>query len=349
MVMLVDVPRMAAWIGQVGPEAAIAGIRARLEADYRRWPQFDKTPRVASHSPLGVIELMPIADADRYAFKYVNGHPSNPMRGYQTVTAFGALAEVHHGYPLLVAEMTLLTALRTAATSAMAAAALARPGSRTMALIGNGSQSEFQAIGMRDALGIDRLQIWDTDPAAMDKISRNLSPLGFEIVRATSAQDACAGADVVTTCTADKALARIVEDAWIGPGTHLNAIGGDCPGKTEIDPALLERSQIFVEYTPQTRIEGEIQQLSADHPVTELWTVLDGSSPGRTDPSAITVFDSVGFALEDFSALNYLADAVAGTEFAGSIDLVAAPDDPRDLYSLIAATEARDSWGASAA
>lgn len=337
MVMLVDVPRMSAWIAHEGAPAIIDAIRARLEDDYRRWPQFDKTPRVASHSPIGVIELMPIADADRYAFKYVNGHPENPLRGFQTVTAFGALADVHNGYPVLIAEMTLLTALRTAATSAMAARALARPDCATMALIGNGSQSEFQALGMRAALGVSRLRIWDTDPAAMDKLTRNLGPLGFEIHRATSAEDACRGADIVTTCTADKALATIVRDDWIAPGTHLNAIGGDCPGKTELDPAILARADVFVEFTPQTRIEGEIQQLAPDHPVTELWTVLDGSTPGRTSSSQITVFDSVGFALEDFSALSYVADAVAGTAFAGEVDLIAEPHDPRDLFSLVAA------------
>ncbi|WP_084079035.1 ornithine cyclodeaminase [Demequina sp. NBRC 110057] len=340
MVMLVDVPRMASWISYVGPEAAIEGIRSRLEADYRRWPDFDKTPRIAAHSPLGVIELMPIADAERYAFKYVNGHPANPLRGYQTVTAFGALADVHNGYPVLVAEMTLLTALRTAATSAMAAVALARSDSHTMAVIGNGSQSEFQALGMRAALGIDTLRIWDTDPTAMAKLARNLAPLGFEIHCATSAEDACRGADIVTTCTADKTLATIVRDEWIAPGTHLNAIGGDCPGKTELDPAILNRGDVFVEFTPQTRIEGEIQQLHPDHPVTELWTVLDGTVAGRTHDDQVTVFDSVGFALEDFSALSYLADAVAGTRFAGTVDLIADPDDPRDLFSLVAGEEA---------
>ncbi|WP_084099675.1 ornithine cyclodeaminase [Demequina sp. NBRC 110051] len=340
MVMLVDVPRMSAWIAHTGTAHAIVGLRDRLEADYRRWPQFDKTPRIASHSPIGVIELMPIADADRYAFKYVNGHPENPVRGFQTVTAFGALADVHNGYPILIAEMTLLTALRTAATSAMASSHLARPDSTTMALIGNGSQSEFQALGMRAALGISRLRLWDTDPSAMDKVARNLEPWGFEIYRATSAEDACRGADIITTCTADKALATIVRDEWVAPGTHLNAIGGDCPGKTELDPAILTRGDVFVEFTPQTRIEGEIQQLDPDHPVTELWTVIDGTVPGRTSAEQVTVFDSVGFALEDFSALAYLADAVAGTAFAGEVDLVAEPHDPRDLFSLVAAATA---------
>lgn len=340
MVMLVDVPRMTAWIRDTGAERIIADIAARLEADYARWPQFDKVERIAAHSPIGVIELMPIADADRYAFKYVNGHPINPTRGLQTVTAFGAYADVHTGYPLLIAEMTLLTALRTAATSAMVAKRLARPDSQVMALIGNGSQSEFQALGMRGALGISRLRIWDTDPAAMDKLERNLAPQGFEIYRATSAEDACRGADVITVATADKALATIVADAWVKPGMHLNAIGGDCPGKTELDTDILRRASVFVEYEPQTRIEGEIQHLPANSPVTEFWRVVTGEAPGRRNSAEITVFDSVGFALEDLTALAHVHDAVKGTPYAGEIDLVASPSDPRDLFGMVAPTHA---------
>lgn len=340
MVMLVDVPRMSAWIAHEGAPAIIDAIRARLEDDYRRWPQFDKTPRIASHSPIGVIELMPIADADRYAFKYVNGHPENPLRGFQTVTAFGALADVHNGYPVLIAEMTLLTALRTAATSAMAARALARPDCATMALIGNGSQSEFQALGMRAALGVSRLRIWDTDPAAMDKLTRNLGPLGFEIHRATSAEDACRGADIVTTCTADKANATILTAAMVEPGMHINAIGGDCPGKTELDPAILTPGSVFVEFPEQTRIEGELQQLPADFPVTELWQVITGDAVGRTSADQVTVFDSVGFAIEDFTMLRYLRDSLAGTPYAQDIDLVVDPDDPKDLFGLVAGSDA---------
>ncbi|WP_062077945.1 ornithine cyclodeaminase [Demequina globuliformis] len=335
MVMLVDVPRMTAWIRHTGAERIIADIAARLETDYARWPQFDKVERIAAHSPIGVIELMPIADADRYGFKYVNGHPANPARGLQTVTAFGAYADVHTGYPILIAEMTLLTALRTAATSAMAARHLARADSEVMAIIGNGSQSEFQALGMRGALGITSLRIWDTDPAAMDKLQRNLEPHGFTVYRATSARDACRGADIITTATADKALAQIVANDWVEPGMHLNAIGGDCPGKTELDTDILRRADVFVEYEPQTRIEGEIQHLPADHPVTELWTVITGQATGRTSPAQITVFDSVGFALEDLTALAHVADAVQGTEFAGEIDLVASPADPRDLFGMV--------------
>ena len=337
MTSFVGVRSMAAWVADTGPEHVIAGLVDELDRDFRRWESFDKSPRVASHTPFGVIELMPTSDHETYGFKYVNGHPSNPARGFQTVTAFGVLAEVHNGYPTFLAEMTILTALRTAATSALAARALARPDSRVMAMIGTGSQAEFQALAFRTALGIDRLRVFDVDPDAVAKLARNLLPLGFTIEVAGSVAEALDGADIVTTCTADKARATVVADELVRPGMHLNAIGGDCPGKTELDPAILDRSAVFVEYTPQTRIEGEIQQRGDDFAVTELWQVLALQAPGRSDADQVTVFDSVGFAIEDFSALRYVRDRVVGTQYAQEIDLVADPDDPKDLFGLVGA------------
>ena len=333
----VDVRNMVRWATSTGPETIISGMVGYLRDDFRRWESFDKSARVASHTPLGVIELMPTSDLETYAFKYVNGHPSNPARGFQTVTAFGVLADVHNGYPTLLAEMTLLTALRTAATSAMVAKELARPDSTTMAMIGAGSQAEFQALGFRTALGIDRLRVWDTDPDALQKFVRNLAPLGFDITLATSAADAVTGADIITTCTADKALATVLTSDLVVPGVHINAIGGDCPGKTELEAAILDRASVFVEYPPQTRVEGEIQQMAPDFPVTELWKVILGTERGRTSADQITLFDSVGFAIEDFSALRYLRDSVAATDFFDEIDLVAAPENPKDLFGMIGA------------
>jgi ornithine cyclodeaminase len=334
MTAFVDVAHMVRWVASRGTGTVIRELSEYLEADFRRWQSFDKSERVANHTPFGVIELMPISDPELYAFKYVNGHPFNPSRGYQTVTAFGVLADVHNGYPVFLAEMTLLTALRTAATSALVARALSRPDSRVMAMIGTGSQSEFQAIAFRELLGISTLRVWDTDPASTAKFVRNLEPLGFDIEAATSSADAARGADIVTTCTADKSNAVVLADADVAPGMHINAIGGDCPGKTELDPATLGRSTVFVEYPPQTRIEGEIQQMDAAFPVTEVWTVLAGLAPGRTTPEQVTVFDSVGFALEDFSALRYVRDQTAGTPFSTELYLVADSDDPKDLFGF---------------
>ena len=121
----------------------------------------------------------------------------------------------------------------------------------------------------------------------------------------------------------------------IGAGVHLNAIGGDCPGKTELHRDILLRSDIFVEYAPQTRIEGEIQQLDRAHPVTELWQVLTGRAPGRRDARQITLFDGVGFAIEDFSALRYIRDQLAHAAFRSISTCSPTPTIPRDLYGML--------------
>jgi ornithine cyclodeaminase len=143
------------------------------------------------------------------------------------------------------------------------------------------------------------------------------------------------GAQIITTVTADKQYATILTDNMVGAGVHINAVGGDCPGKTELHKDILLRSSIFVEYPEQTRIEGEIQQLDADHPVIELWQVILGQAKGRTDAREITLFDSVGFAVEDFSALRYVRSKLAETGFCTQLDMIADPNDPRDLFGMI--------------
>ena len=339
IVPFVSVDNMMRLVLSVGVERFLIELSTYIEEDFRRWPTFDKTPRVASHSVDGVIELMPTSDGTLYGFKYVNGHPKNMREGKQTVTAFGVLADVGSGYPMLLSEMTLLTALRTGATSAMAARRLAPQGASTMAIIGNGAQSEFQALAFGAILGIRNLRLYDIDPDATEKCRRNLAPLGFSITACRTGQEAVERADVITTVTADKQYATILTDNMVGSGVHINAVGGDCPGKTELHRDILKRSSIFVEYAPQTRIEGEIQQLPADHPVTELWEVLNGAAPGRTSAGEVTLFDSVGFAIEDFSALRYVRDKLAGTSFYQELDLLADPDEPRDLFGMLVRAE----------
>ena len=318
-----------------GVENCMAEIAEYLEEDFRRWPLFDKTPRVASHSQEGVIELMPTSDGIDYGFKYVNGHPKNMKEGLQTVTAFGLLASVDTGYPVLLTEMTVLTALRTAATSAIATKYLARSGSKTAAMIGNGAQSEFQALALKKICGVEAVHLYDIDPKATVKCAKNLEGTGIVVKSFTTAEDALEGADIVTTCTADKLCATILTDNMIGAGIHINAIGGDCPGKTELHSDILLRSDIFVEYPPQTRIEGEIQQLDADHGVTEMWEVFLNQKSGRTSDRQITLFDSVGFAIEDFSALRFIRDALDDHAFYEKQDMLADPDDPRDLFGMV--------------
>jgi ornithine cyclodeaminase len=342
MVDFIGIERVQELLARRGTARFIEELAAEIHNDYLRWDLFDKSPRHATHSDVGVIELMPASDGRLYAFKYVNGHPKNTAVGLLTVTAFGVLADVHTGYPLLLSELTLTTALRTAATSALAATRMARPNSRVMALIGNGAQSEFQSIAFHHMLGVREVRLYDTDVHATDKLERNLARLrlaGLKVVRCASTAAAVQGADIITTVTADKCNATILTPDMIVPGVHLNAVGGDCPGKTELHRDILLRpdARVVVEFEPQSRIEGEIQQLDAAFAVTELAQVLAGTRAARTSARDVTIFDSVGFALEDFSSLRYLLRIHHEERGAqAQIDLVPDLDDPKDLFALLA-------------
>ncbi|MBA4342010.1 MAG: ornithine cyclodeaminase [Methylibium sp.] len=333
MTRFIDVPTMSRLVQEIGLAPFIGELADTIQQDFIRWPDFDKSARVANHSEIGVIELMPVSDAKRYAFKYVNGHPANTQRGLYTVMAFGVLAEVDTGYPVLLSELTLATALRTCATSLMAARALARPDSRRMALIGNGAQSEFQALAFHHHLGIEEIAVYDVDPHATDKLMRNLSVYtDLKLIRAKSTAEAVRGADIVTTVTADKAYATIITPEMIEPGMHINGVGGDCPGKTELHADVLRAARVFVEFEPQTRIEGDIQQLPADFPVVDLWRVLAGTETGRQSAEQVTVFDSVGFALEDYATLRYVNSQAERLQLGSHVQLVPTADDPKDLF-----------------
>ncbi|SMG11595.1 ornithine cyclodeaminase [Paraburkholderia susongensis] len=347
MTRFVDVPTMSRLVETIGVPRFIDELSNTIRDDFINWPEFDKSARVASHSDIGVIELMPVSNAQRYAFKYVNGHPKNTQRGLYTVMAFGVLAEVDTGYPILLSELTVATALRTCATSLMAARALARPNGRRMALIGNGAQSEFQATAFHCHLGIDEIAVYDVDAHATEKLIRNLAIFpSLKLIRANSVEEAVRGADIVTTVTADKAHATILTPDMIEPGMHINAVGGDCPGKTELHADVLRAGRVFVEYEPQTRIEGDIQQMPADFPVVDLWRVLSGSVPGRESATQITIFDSVGFALEDYSTLRYVHAQAEALNLGMGVELVPwgehdDDNDPKDLFRYTRAGKSR--------
>ena len=278
---------------------------------------------------------MPIADSRFFAFKCVNGHPTNTLIGLPTVMAFGFLADVETGAPRLLSELTLVTAIRTAAMSALAAQKLARPDSRVMALIGNGAQSEFQALAFRDLVGIRELRLYDIDPDATAKLLTNLAGQGLRLRPCASTGEAVHGADIVTTITAAMTQANVLVPAMIEPGMHINAVGGDCPGKSELHPGVVERSSVFCEFEPQTRIEGEIQQMPAGFPVVEFWQVLAGKHPGRKNAKDVTLFDSVGFALEDYAALCFVREAALELGIGEVMRLVPRLDNPKDLFGVL--------------
>lgn len=312
-----------------------------MKQDFANWLEFEKMPRPAIHVDGGVIEVMPTANKEYYTFKYVNGHPNNPLDNKLTVIGTGQLSKVSNGYPLLFSEMTILTAFRTAATSALATSLLSRADSTTLAIIGTGAQSEFQVLSARLVRKIDTIKYFDTDKHAMEKFRKNIVKRAPELklVECSSAKEAVHETDIITICTAAKGHFKIIENDWVTSGMHINGLGGDCPGKTELDSEILFRSKLVVEFLPQTKIEGEIQKLSekeiSDVLHAELWEIISNHKAGRTSEEEVTLFQSVGFAIEDFSTLRLVLDLSDKYNIGQNLNIVPNLEDPKNLISLL--------------
>ena len=336
MINVISVDKLAELIEKHTLSQFLLDLIKSLRSDFVRWQEFDKIPRPAFHVPDGVIELMPTADKTLFAYKYVNGHPKNPLQNKQTIIATGQLSKVSDGHPLLISEMTVLTALRTAATSALATDLLARKDAQTLALIGTGAQSDFQALATKLVREIKTIRFHDIDPDAMKRFERNMSAYDFELIPCSSNEEAVKGADIITVCTACKAHAVVIKDQWIKPGVHINGLGGDCPGKTELDSKILPRSKVIVEFFEQSFIEGEIQHFNEEEAKEivcgELWQLINQQKQGRVSSDEITVFDSVGFALEDFSVLRLTYELAKEHHIGAPMQMIPELNDPKDLF-----------------
>ncbi|PKM09862.1 MAG: ornithine cyclodeaminase [Gammaproteobacteria bacterium HGW-Gammaproteobacteria-3] len=319
----------------IGLQNFFKHVITALEEDFSHWNEFILSPRHATLYPQGVIELMPIAGQQLYAFKYVNGHPGNPLQDKLTVVAIGLLSHAGSGYPLMISEMTLLTALRTAATGVLAAKYLARAEAKSLAIIGTGAQAEFQVLAFAGFFKLEEVRFFDIDPEAMDKFSRNMSGQAFTIIPCSSIIETVLNADIVITATAAKKRQSLFEFEDISPGTHIHAMGGDCPGKTELSAQFLNHAKLVVEYKPQSLVEGEVQQCGADLIYAELWELASKTKPGRQNNDEITFFDSVGFALEDYSILRVVYELAKDYQLGTELPLIPELTDPKNLFGLL--------------
>ncbi|MCH9699521.1 MAG: ornithine cyclodeaminase [Gammaproteobacteria bacterium] len=321
-------------INEIGLQSFISYVIDALRQDFKRWSAFNLSARHATQFKNGVIELMPCSDQVWYSYKYVNGHPVNTQQGKLSVVALGQLSDSQTGYPLLLTEMTVLTAIRTAAIGAMAARYLANSQAQSLAIIGTGSQSEFQICAYQTVFPLQRVYYFDRDSQAMDKFAANLSNLGVQLIPCQSLQEAVNQAEIVITATAARCRQTLFSLEDLKPGTYIHAIGGDCPGKTELPADLIRQSKVVVEYLPQSLQEGEVQNCSKDAVYAELWELACGSKPGRENAQEITVFDSVGFALEDYSILRVVYLLSEHHTIGTNLPMIPELDDPKNLYSL---------------
>lgn len=336
---ILSVEMISELVKKHGLENYLKGLIERLKYDFSRWDEFNKIPRPAMHVPGGVLELMPVCDGTFYTFKYVNCHPKNPASGLMTVVATGQVSLTDNGYPIMFSEMTVLTALRTAAATALATDLMARADSKILAIIGTGAQSEFLTKAISLVRDIQEVRYFDIDEKAMDKFENNIKGSKFKLVRCKDAETAVKSADIVTTCTACKAHVDVVKNDWVIPGMHINGIGGDCPGKTELEFSILSRGKIVVEYFDQCIIEGEIQRLSKEEATgwvhAELHELVNGTKRGRENDQEITLYDSVGIALEDYSALLFTYDLAGRYNLGTELNLTPILENPKNLISVL--------------
>jgi len=334
--LVLEIEDIKKLIDKIGFKDYFLKLIATIEEDYKAWSDFDKMPRIATHVDGGVIELMPISNEYQYTFKYVNGHPKNPKASNKlTVMATGQLSVVETGEPLMFTEMTLLTALRTAATSALAAKYLAKKDSKVLAMIGNGAQSEFQYLVFSYLFDIKELRYFDVDDGAMDKMAANLFKYGVQLTPCSDTEEAIEGADIITTVTADKRYQTILTDDMIKKDVFINALGGDCPGKTELSTQLVKNSKVVVEFLEQSKIEGEIQHLGDDYTCPELHEVVNGNVDLNVEKDGTIIFDSVGFALQDYSVLRLTYELAKEHGIGQEMNLIPNMKDVKDLYSLL--------------
>lgn len=333
-VKLLAAADVARVVKDVGLPSFVDGLIARMEETFRRWKELKVVPRVSFSYPWGVMEAMPASDSKFYAVKIVNGHPGNPARNLLTVAALGILADAETGYPLMVADATLLTAFRTGAACAVATKHLARRDSRVVGIIGTGAQSEFLCYAVSRVVPVEEVVFYDVDPLAMRKFEENARALGLRARAACCGREVAEKADVLITATAGKGRQKVVERGWLKPGAHVNAVGGDAPGKTELDPHILFEAKVVVELLEQAQVEGEIQNVGREAVYAELWEIVSGLKPGRVDQGELTVFDSVGVAVEDWAALTYLYELARERDAGLDIDLLPSPPHPKNLFAI---------------
>lgn len=338
--LILSLPDIQSLIQRVGLEPYMQQLMGALHSDFSRWQDFRLSPRHATHFDQGVIELMPCADEQYYAFKYVNGHPCNTRNNKLCVVALGQLSDSVSGYPLLLSEMTLLTAIRTAVTGTLAAQYLARKNASVLAIVGCGAQAEFQVTAFCSHYDIKEIRYFDTDKAAMQKFSSNLNGMKQKFRPCSSIETSIATADIIITATAVKQRQSLFNFRQLKPGVHIHAMGGDCPGKTELDSSLLDHCKVVVEYLPQTLQEGEIQQWQSPKVHAELWQLVKGLRQGRNNDQELTLFDSVGFALEDYSILRFTYELAQQHQVGVELPLIPQLDDPKNLFALLSAKNA---------
>jgi ornithine cyclodeaminase/alanine dehydrogenase len=233
------------------------------------------------------------------------------LHGLPNHRATMLLIDPDTGEALAVMPANTITRMRTAAAGAVAARHLARQDATTVAMVGTGEQAHAQLEALRLTRKIAKVHVWGRNPAAVASYISAWQSSDIDARAAGSLEEALAAADVVVTTT--PSTSPLVLNAWIRPGTHINAIGSDGAGKRELDPALIRRAKFVADKASQSQTIGELQQLSQDsaqqRPLlhAELGQICAGLRVGRENCEEITIFDSSGVSFQDLVVADFLA------------------------------------------
>ena len=272
----------------------------------------------------GDFRAMPAALPGCAGVKWVNVHPQNRSLGLPSIMAILIYSDPETGYPLAIMDATEMTAYRTGAAAAIASKYLARPDSHTIGIIGAGFQAHTQILAHAELFNSISMNVFDVSQAAVDKLISSLSQFS---IRGCSIQEAVAS-DVV--CTLTPSRSPIIKREWIIPGSHINAVGADAPGKQELDPSILKEAVVVVDDIKQASGSGEINVpiqkgiYSVGEVYGTLAEVVAETKKGRIDDRAVTVFDSTGIAVEDIAVARLLFEEAQRRGGYPSIDLVGA-------------------------
>ena len=252
-----------------------------------------------------------------FGAKLVSVYPDNAARGGQSHQGLVVLFDADSGKPVCLAHAGEVTAIRTAAASAVATDALARPDSTSLAILGSGEQALTHALALSQVRAFSTIRLWGRSADRAHAVAERLrAALRAEVIVAETVQAAVADADVV--CTVSGAKAPILNGAWLKPGAHVNLVGSSYAGPTEVDHDLVVRSRFVADSR-----EGVLRQgaeflhakaaglIGDDHVVGEIGQVLAGDLEGRQDRDQITVYKSLGHVVQDLAAARAIHDALA--------------------------------------
>jgi ornithine cyclodeaminase/alanine dehydrogenase-like protein (mu-crystallin family) len=270
-----------------------------------------------------VLALMPVhrgGDRRAYGLKSIAVFPGNSVRGLDPHQGTVTLFDGDSGIPLAVLNAEPVTAIRTAAATAVATRALARADGRPAAIIGSGHQARSHVEALRVIGYGDRIRIASRTPTNAQRLAGETGAIAC-----TTVEEAVRGAGVVVTVTSSSD--PVVRREWLEPGVHVNAIGACFPDARELDSATMAEGVLFTDRLES--LHGEAGDyliplaegvLAADRPAVELGSVLAGHHPGRQSDDELTVFKSLGIAVEDLAAAEYVVRRAHETGAGSSVD-----------------------------